>query len=42
MEKPVHIWPIDSPERARRLWRKGVSGIVTNYPSEILAVRDSV
>lgn len=41
MEKPVHIWPIDSPERARRLWRKGVSGIVTNYPSEIRAARDS-
>ena len=40
MGKPVHIWPIDSPERARRLWRKGVSGIVTNYPSEIRAVRD--
>jgi glycerophosphoryl diester phosphodiesterase len=42
MGKPVHIWPIDSPERARRLWRKGVSGIVTNYPSEIRAARDSV
>ena len=40
MGKPVHIWPIDSPERARRLWRKGVAGIVTNYPSEIRAVRD--
>ena len=42
MDKPVHIWPIDSPERARRLWRKGVSGIVTNYPSEIRAARESV
>jgi glycerophosphoryl diester phosphodiesterase len=41
MGKPVHIWPIDSPERARRLWRKGVSGIVTNYPSEIRAARDA-
>jgi glycerophosphoryl diester phosphodiesterase len=41
MAKPVHIWAIDSPERARRLWRKGVSGIVTNYPSEIRAARDS-
>jgi glycerophosphoryl diester phosphodiesterase len=41
MAKPVHIWPIDAPERARRLWRKGVSGIVTNYPSEIRAARDS-
>jgi glycerophosphoryl diester phosphodiesterase len=41
MAKPVHIWAIDSPERARRLWRKGVSGIVTNYPAEIRAARDS-
>ncbi|HEU6452015.1 MAG TPA: glycerophosphodiester phosphodiesterase family protein [Gemmatimonadaceae bacterium] len=41
MAKPVHIWAIDSPERARRLWRKGVSGIVTNYPSELRAARDS-
>jgi glycerophosphoryl diester phosphodiesterase len=39
--KPVHIWPIDSAGRARRLWRKGVAGIVTNYPSEIRAARDA-
>ncbi len=41
MAKPVHMWPIDSPERALRLWRRGASGMVTNYPSRILAVRDS-
>lgn len=41
MGKPVHVWAIDSPERARRLWRRGVSGIVTNYPSEMRAARDS-
>jgi glycerophosphoryl diester phosphodiesterase len=41
MGKPVHVWPIDSPDRARSLWRKGVSGIVTNYPSKIRAARDA-
>lgn len=41
MGKPLHIWQIDSPRRARNLWRKGVSGIVTNYPAEIRAARDS-
>lgn len=38
---PVHVWPIDSPERALRLWRKGIAGIVTNYPAEIRGARDS-
>lgn len=41
MGKPVHIWAIDSPQRARRLWRKGVAGIVTNYPAEIRVARDA-
>jgi glycerophosphoryl diester phosphodiesterase len=37
--KPVHIWTIDSPTRAQRLWRAGVSGIVTNDPARILEAR---
>lgn len=41
MGRPLHIWSIDSPQRARRLWRKGVSGIVTNYPAEIREARDA-
>ncbi|HEY9479062.1 MAG TPA: glycerophosphodiester phosphodiesterase family protein [Gemmatimonadaceae bacterium] len=39
--RPVHVWQVDSAERARRLWRKGVAGIVTNYPSEIRTARDA-
>jgi glycerophosphoryl diester phosphodiesterase len=41
MAKPVHMWPIDSPVRALSLWRRGASGMVTNYPSELRALRDS-
>lgn len=42
MGTPLHIWQIDSSRRAQQLWRKGVAGIVTNYPAEIRAARDSV
>ncbi len=38
---PVHVWTVDDPAVARRLWRRGVSGIVTNIPDRIGAVRDS-
>src|SRR5919206_609208 len=39
VDKPVHIWTVDSPSRAQRLWRAGVSGIVTNDPARILGAR---
>lgn len=29
---PVHVWTVDEPERALELWRRGVSGIITNRP----------
>jgi glycerophosphoryl diester phosphodiesterase len=32
---PVHVWTVDSPGAARKLWRKGVAGIVTNRPGTI-------
>jgi glycerophosphoryl diester phosphodiesterase len=32
---PVHVWTIDDPSVARRLWSRGVSGIVTNFPGKI-------
>jgi glycerophosphoryl diester phosphodiesterase len=38
-EKPVHIWTVDAPIRAQRLWRAGISGIVTNDPARIVAAR---
>lgn len=36
---PVHVWTVDAPERAAALWAIGVSGIITNRPRAILAVR---
>ena len=36
---PVHVWTVDRPAAARRLWRSGVAGIVTNAPQAIAGVR---
>ena len=36
---PVHVWTVDRPAAARRLWRAGVAGIVTNAPRAIAGVR---
>jgi glycerophosphoryl diester phosphodiesterase len=38
----VHVWTVDSPDTARRLWRRGVSGIVTNVPGTMVEVRRSL
>jgi glycerophosphoryl diester phosphodiesterase len=35
---PVHVWTINDPAVAQRLWGVGVCGIVTNFPDRI---RDS-
>jgi glycerophosphoryl diester phosphodiesterase len=32
---PVHVWTINLPSVARRLWSVGVAGIVTNFPDRI-------
>jgi glycerophosphoryl diester phosphodiesterase len=32
---PVHVWTIDDPATARRLWARGVAGIVTNVPGVV-------
>jgi glycerophosphoryl diester phosphodiesterase len=32
---PVHVWTINDPRTARQLWRKGVNGIITNWPGRI-------
>lgn len=37
--KPVHIWTVNDPGEARRMWRLGVSGIITDDVPAILAVR---
>jgi glycerophosphoryl diester phosphodiesterase len=36
---PVHVWTINDPSVAQRLWGVGVCGIVTNSPDKILAAR---
>ncbi|HET8650269.1 MAG TPA: glycerophosphodiester phosphodiesterase [Gemmatimonadales bacterium] len=36
---PVHVWTVDHPDTARRLWRRGVAGIVTNRPDLMLPAR---
>jgi glycerophosphoryl diester phosphodiesterase len=36
---PVHVWTVDSADAARRLWQRGVAGVVTNVPGVIAGVR---
>jgi glycerophosphoryl diester phosphodiesterase len=36
----VHVWTVDDPRAALRLWRRGVNGIVTNRPEVIRTARD--
>lgn len=38
---PVHVWTVDNPDVARRLWASGVRGILTNDPATMLAAADS-
>jgi glycerophosphoryl diester phosphodiesterase len=34
---PVHVWTVNGPAAAQRLWALGVAGIVTNFPDRIRA-----
>lgn len=36
---PTHVWTINDPTVARRLWARGVSGIITDDPAPMLALR---
>lgn len=35
----THIWTVNSPAQAQRLWRRGVNGIISDDPALILAAR---
>jgi glycerophosphoryl diester phosphodiesterase len=37
---PVHVWTVNEAATARRLWARGVAGIVTNVPGVIREARD--
>jgi glycerophosphoryl diester phosphodiesterase len=39
LQCPVHVWTVNQPATARRLWTRGVAGIVTNVPDQIRAAR---
>jgi glycerophosphoryl diester phosphodiesterase len=36
---PTHIWTVNDPALARRLWSQGVSGIISDDPAAMLAAR---
>ncbi len=36
---PVHVWTVNDAPAAGRLWSRGVSGIVTDYPGRLAAHR---
>ncbi len=36
---PVHVWTVNDAATARRLWARGVAGIVTNVPDVIRGAR---
>jgi glycerophosphoryl diester phosphodiesterase len=38
---PVHVWTVNDPATARRLWARGVAGVVTNEPERILRARSA-
>jgi len=37
--RPVHVWTVNDPGRAARLWEWGASGMITNYPALLLSER---
>lgn len=38
----THVWTINEPARAQRLWRAGVQGIISDDPALMLAARQGV
>ena len=38
---PVHVWTVNDPATAQRLWARGVAGVVTNEPRAMVESRPS-
>jgi glycerophosphoryl diester phosphodiesterase len=38
----THVWTVNDPARAQRLWRQGVNGIISDDPALMLAARTGV
>jgi glycerophosphoryl diester phosphodiesterase len=36
---PTHVWTVNDPEDARRLWANGVIGIISDDPETMLVLR---
>ena len=39
VDVPVHVWTVNDPDAARRFWRRGVCGIITDDPGAIVGAR---
>jgi glycerophosphoryl diester phosphodiesterase len=37
--RPVHVWTENEPSHAVELWRRGVSGIITDFPERMVRTR---
>lgn len=35
---PVHVWTVNQPATARRLWARGIAGVITDRPADIRQV----
>jgi glycerophosphoryl diester phosphodiesterase len=42
VDAAVSVWTVDEPVLARRLWKRGANGIVTNDPGALLKAREVV
>lgn len=38
---PTHVWTINEPAIASRLWARGVNGIITDDPATMLSHRQA-
>lgn len=39
---PTHIWTINDPARAAKLWRSGINGIISDDPALMLRTRETL